>query len=415
MRVHPFCEGDTFGTFRNITEKATREIEALENDYVLKASPAELERHYVSQVTVTPLALDAKNHYIDSEKGTQIDVSHDFRRGGFGRERIVVKGTLIDIAIPFTGDPVLWRIRPSSFSLSGYPELEIRDDVVVFSCSFPDDSPEPERLKADIERSISSLAGAVSNLAADVENHNDEASRKVRAALERKLSKAKAAVSAVAGLGIPIKQRPSPATFVVPTKRRESPVSQPSVPKEKFAPEPVLDQREYEYILGILKSMALVIERSPGSFASLDEEAIRTHFLLQLNGHYEGLATGETFNSSGKTDILIRADNRNVFIAECKFWRGSRSFSDALDQLLGYLSWRDSKCALLIFNRTKGSSAVRKKMHEIMLAKAEYRKTINYDANGDSRYVFVKESDPGREIQVHAMLFDIPGNIASPE
>ena len=94
MRVHPFLEGDTFATFRNITEKATREIEALENDYVLKASPAELERHYVSQVTVTPLALDAKNHYIDSQKGTQIDVSHDFRRGGFGSRASRRKGNV---------------------------------------------------------------------------------------------------------------------------------------------------------------------------------------------------------------------------------------------------------------------------------------------------------------------------------
>ena len=145
MRVHPFHDGDTFATFRNITEQVTREIEALENDYVLKASPAELERYYVSQMMVTPLALDAKNHYIDNQKGTQLNVSHDFRRGVFGQDRLVVKGTSIDIAIPFTGDPVLWRIRPRSYSLSEYPELEIRDDVVVFSCSFPDDSPEPER------------------------------------------------------------------------------------------------------------------------------------------------------------------------------------------------------------------------------------------------------------------------------
>ena len=406
MRIHPFRDGDTFATFQNIKEKVTREIEALENDYVLKASPAELERYYVSQVMVTPLTLDAKNHYIDSQEGTQLDVSHDFRRGLFG-ERLVVKGTSIDIAIPFTGDPALWRIRPASYSLSGYPELEIRDDVVVFSHSFPDDSPEPERIKTEIESAISSLSRAVSNLAGDVENHNREAPQAVRAALERKLSKAKAAVSAVAGLGIPIKQRLAPATFVVPTKRRESPVSRPSVPKEKFTPEPVLDQREYEHILGVLRSMALVIERSPDSFASLDEEAIRTHFLLQLNGHYEGLATGETFNSSGKTDILIRADNKNVFIAECKFWRGPKSFSEAIDQLLGYLSWRDSKCALLIFNQTKDSSAVRQKMHEIMLARAEYRKAVINDDNGDSRYVFIKESDPGREIQVQTMLFDI--------
>ena len=45
--------GDNFETCRNITEKATRDIEALENDYVLKASPAELERHYEPMVGLT--------------------------------------------------------------------------------------------------------------------------------------------------------------------------------------------------------------------------------------------------------------------------------------------------------------------------------------------------------------------------
>lgn len=41
----------------------------------------------------------------------------------------------------------------------------------------------------------------------------------------------------------------------------------------------------------------------------------------------------ETFNSSGKTDILIRVENRNIFIAECKFWRGPKSFGEAIEQL----------------------------------------------------------------------------------
>ena len=408
MHTRPFCDGDTFATFRSITEKTVAEIEALENDYVLKASPVELEQYYISRVFLTPLILDAANRYIESQAGTQIDVSHDFRRGAFGEERILVKGTVLNIAIPYTGDPNLWRIRPSTFSLSGYPELQIRDDVVIFSCSFPDDEPEPQRLKAEIERKISSLSDAVSSLAKDVDNHHKEAPRAVRAALERKLSKARAAVNAVAGLGIPIKQRSAPETFVAPTKRRKSPVSRPSVPKRKFLPEPTLDQHEFEHILGILKSMALVIERTPASFASLDEEAIRTHFLLQLNGHYEGSATAETFNASGKTDILIRVDNRNVFIAECKFWRGTKSFSEAVDQLLGYLSWRDSKCALLVFNRGKDSSAVREKMHELMSSRAEHRKTTSYDADGDARYVLVRPLDPGREIQIQTMLFDIP-------
>ena len=132
------------------------------------------------------------------------------------------------------------------------------------------------------------------------------------------------------------------------------------------------------------------------------------HCLIQLNGHYEGLATGETFNSLGRTDILIRVDDRNVFIAECKFWRGPKVFSDTVDQLLGYVTWRDTKCALVIFNKQRESSAVRRKMHEIMEGRVEHRTTRAHDPNGDSRYTFVKPSDRGQEIQIATMLFDVP-------
>ena len=110
MYIQPFNYGDTHSTFQNITEQTIREIEALENDYVLKASPVELEEYYVSKVKITPLTLSAEQRYIDNQKNTEIDVSHDIRRVGgiFGNKRIVVPGTSLDIAIPFTGDPDLW-------------------------------------------------------------------------------------------------------------------------------------------------------------------------------------------------------------------------------------------------------------------------------------------------------------------
>ena len=154
--------------------------------------------------------------------------------------------------------------------------------------------------------------------------------------------------------------------------------------------------------------MSLVIERNPISFASLTEEDIRNHFLLQLNGHYEGGATGETFNSSGKTDILIRAGNRNVFIAECKFWAGPKVFDGAVSQLLGYLSWRDTKAALLIFNKKKDSGAVRRKMHEVMELRGEHRRTVKCEAGGDSQYVMVSPKDSNRELIVTTQVYDLP-------
>jgi hypothetical protein len=172
--------------------------------------------------------------------------------------------------------------------------------------------------------------------------------------------------------------------------------------------EPVLSQDNYERILGILQSMSVYIERNPTTFAALDEEGIRDHFLLQLNGHFKGGATGETLNGFGKTDILVRVGDRNIFIAECKFWHGQEKFGEAIDQLLGYLTWHDCKCALLIFNRNKGTTAVAKKMHESMTARKEYKQTLAHDLKGDSRYLFVKADDSSGEILITTQLFDVP-------
>jgi len=408
MKIYPFRDGDTFATFRNVIEKITREIKSLENDYVLKASQAELEDFYVEKVLIHPLILHTDQYYIENQSGTKLDVSHDFRRAVFPGERAIVQGTRLDIAIPYEGDKVLWKIQASTFSVSGYPEIEVRDSEILFTVTFPDDSADPERMKSDIDRQVKSLADAANYLRQDVENHNRTAPGSIKSALQRKRQLAESTIGAVSKLGIPIKRRDEPLKYTVPTKRRVSPANRPKVATEKYKPEPALEEKEYQHILKVMRSMSLVIERSPGSFATLDEEAIRTHFLLQLNGHYEGSATAETFNASGKTDILIRADERNIFIAECKFWRGPKVFNEAIDQLLGYLAWRDTKCALLIFNKTKDSSAILQKMHEAMEERPEHRRTISHDPNGDSRYIFIKESDPGREIIITTQMYDIP-------
>src|SRR5205814_1527548 len=147
-------------------------------------------------------------------------------------------------------------------------------------------------------------------------------------------------------------------TYTVPVVRRKLPIERPTASSAPYTPEPELDLQEYEHILTIISNMAVVMERSPSAFFRMQEEDLRTHFLVQLNGQYQGQASGESFNFEGKTDILIRADGRNIFIAECKFWKGAEGLKETIDQLLGYASWRDTKTAIIIFNRNKNLSAV---------------------------------------------------------
>ena len=56
---------------------------------------------------------------------------------------------------------------------------------------------------------------------------------------------------------------------------------------------------------------------------------------------------------NGKTDILVREKDKNLFIGECKIWRDAERISEAVDQLLNYLTWRDTKAALVVFVKRK--------------------------------------------------------------
>ena len=111
--------------------------------------------------------------------------------------------------------------------------------------------------------------------------------------------------------------------------------------------------------------MARGMERNPGDYAQWTEEQLRDALLVILNTHYEGAATGETFNRAGKTDILVRVGDRSVFVGECKWWSGQQDFAgeggadkSALDQLLSYATWRDSKLALAVFVNQQDIGAV---------------------------------------------------------
>ncbi|MFC0213896.1 hypothetical protein ACFFK0_15805 [Paenibacillus chartarius] len=197
-------------------------------------------------------------------------------------------------------------------------------------------------------------------------------------------------------------------TYAAHDVRRKMPVSQPASSAQPFKPEPSLGSDDYEHILEIINKTALMLERSPQTFRSMGEEQLRDQFLVPLNSHYEGQATGETFNFNGKTDILIKAQDRNIFVAECKIWRGQKSLSDALDQLLGYSTWRDTKTALIIFNRNKDLTNVLSKIPETVKNHPNYKRELKISGETKFRYVFRHRDDISRELTLTILVFEVP-------
>jgi hypothetical protein len=150
--------------------------------------------------------------------------------------------------------------------------------------------------------------------------------------------------------------------------------------------------------------MTFVMERSPSVFSQMPEEVLRDHYLVQLNGQY-GNATGETFNGSGKTDILVSDQGRNIFIAECKIWHGPKSVGEALDQLLSYLTWRDTKAAL---NRNRDFTKMLEALWQAILAHPNYKRGPTDEGTTRKRYAFSSKDDANREIHLTVMAFDTP-------
>ena len=171
-----------------------------------------------------------------------------------------------------------------------------------------------------------------------------------------------------------------------------------------------LPNEDYERILKIATNMSVIMEQRPEAFSSLKEEHIRDHFIVQLNGHFPGNVAAETFNYYGKTDILIRRGNDNIFVAECKFWEGAAAFSEAIDQLLRYATWRDTRLALFIFNRRKNLSNVLDQIRSALQQHSAFLREEAYDNERGFRAYLAHRADPERQLLTTILVFDLPND-----
>jgi hypothetical protein len=206
---------------------------------------------------------------------------------------------------------------------------------------------------------------------------------------------------------IPIKKREEAAKIITPVKRTPLAV----VPKSNSSepPNPAIEMSAYEDILGTIQSMVRVFERSPETFHGMDEEDLRMILLVALNGLYEGKATGETFNGQGKTDILIRHEDKNIFIAECLIWSGAATLRSKMDdQLFKYATWRDSKLAILVFNRNKNFTDVIAKMIDTVKTHPQCIRSLNFPHQSGARFQFKRTNDPQKEFVLTCLAFDVP-------
>ena len=399
-----FVEGDLSATLRAQVERLHTEIDGFASEYVLKVSFDDLAKHLVDKFHIEPISLLKDEIHIGESGDTTVDMSHDFR---YGERATHVPATFAEFVIPFTGDPAILRLRPSTTNFNP-PSARITGEALHLRYTSVEHN--PAGMRANFDRDLKNIELFLQWGIAEIQRYNDQLKETIRQRFNYRKEKFLKDKGLVEALGFPIKTRSGSAqTYAAPVMRKKLPIQKPSVTSGVFKPEPRLEMEHYEHILSVISSMVQVMERSPQAFSKMGEEDLRTHILVQLNGHYEGQATGETFNYDGKTDILIRVEGRNIFIGECKIWKGAEIFNATIDQLLGYAAWRDTKTAIILFNRNKNTSAVVAQIPELVKNHATFKREITgYKHESGFRFILHHRDDQNHELTLTVLIFDVP-------
>lgn len=406
QRNHLFSNADWFSVQDHQKKQLNDEIAGFDGNRLLNTSVDDLSEYFEKKYSLRVPVL-RESEIVADQQETQIDVSRDPNRYMRNPSRpFYVPGTTVEITIPFDDEAEAFKIQPTSYT-SSQPTGEIKGSSLILRIQGT--NLKAEQVRGMIDRTLSEIKSYLENLRRDATGLNSQLRQLARDAIERRRTKLLENQSLVSSLGFPLKERQdAPRTYVAPEVRRNISPTLPPASTAAFKPEPALSTADYEHILNVIQNMAQVMELSPSAFATMDEESLRSHFLVQLNGHYQGGATGETFNYVGKTDILIRVQGKNIFIGECKYWSGPKKLLETIDQLLSYSSWRDTKVAVIIFNRKKNFSAVIDAIPSTVETHPNFKRSIGRQSETSFRYTFAHRDDPNREMTVTVMAFDVP-------
>lgn len=399
-----FFELDGFSVIENQRRQLLSEVAGVQEQRLLNTSVEDLVRYLVEKYQLEVPVLDVENAVAD-QREAMVEVS-GFMYGLDHGETRSVPGTQVTLEVPFAGDPQMFKVRPSSYNLAP-PHAKIAGQSVIIVQSGTQLN--AGQVQAGFDRAIDEINQYLTWQRNDAKGLNEQLPALARQAIEQRREKLLANQSLVSGLKFKLKERAdAPRTYAAPIQRKRIEPRMPPASTAAYKPEPILPEDDYLNILKIIQDMTLVMERSPAAFSHMGEEDIRQHFLVQLNGHYEGKATGETFNAEGKTDILIRHEGRNIFIAECKFWRGEKAYLETIDQVLSYLSWRDTKIAIVVFNKNRDFSGMLDKITEATSQHPRFKSGPKIEDETRFRYVFGQRDDANREVFLTVLAFDVP-------
>ena len=401
---------------KNTTALIKGEIEILTNSQILGSDLEELKEYYYDKYEIEPIELfmDSIDQDIKEIKIKQPNPFFRSYQDPYDPEFFTRDGYEVIYNIPFVGDVDLLYLKPSIYLLTRFPIRAVNSNTseIVFSLEFEKNEFEKHKdsLGSFVENvfntKFNSYKDMINNINNEVNNYNSGLISVISGYLDTRKRKASEYHLFREKLNIPLETNSNaPNLRPIPLKKIKKNRTFPKQRSKEIVYS--ISDDDYINIKNIINLACTSMEKTARTFSKLHEEELRDVILSNLNTHYRGNATGETFNRVGKSDIHIPFDNKSAYIGECKIWHGAKVFNDAIQQLFGYTTWRDTKTSLIIFNKeNKDFTKILLNTDKLLKDHPQYVRSIKLGKN-KWQCTFKKYEDIDDTIEIDIGVYDL--------
>ena len=383
--------------YRGAQELIRREIKELTLEQLEGTCVEEWVEYFMRKYAFPPIIL------IDTPPVLEQRVDKVERRGDFDEPYTA------EIAVALIGLPIepnenitdLLKMQGQTWSFSP-PHWEYKD-----GCIFVEAKTSPEAAK----RAIENAKAHVGYLNQSIEEGNKQLPPFIQGQIQRRMetvgARAQTFQTLAEALGAELKTTPQAERRLSEAPRVTESIAKLRKPQPTQKAIPRLKPEEFQTILDVIEGQGVTFERTPQTVAKLDEEDIRNLILSSLNAVFNLGAVGEAFSKQGKTDIYLVVPEGGIFIAECKIWYGPHTIGEAVDQILGYLTWRDAYGVVLLFSQNKGFSNVLGSIPEAINGIASLRGELH---QVDDHHCLARHTLPGDDsqtVEIHYLVYNI--------
>lgn len=401
--VKSFSEINSYDFLEMMVDSIKHDINERSKEYIIGVDEQEYKKYLIEQFSLEPIEIDFENEHISEP----VISKEWFDDRVFGRGKFQKEVYNFDIAYKFSGSHVLFKVQPESWTVVTY-DIYVNNEksIVSFKLKISEKNPDAFNIKKK-----ECINAAFVNLPATnkvAQGWNDRIVLKVNQLFDEQKKKYLQENQFFAAINVKVNKN-TESIFTAPTIKKKI-IPQPALPdKVEFASVPQMCKEMYDDVLKVIYDSGKSMEKKPSLYHGKDEEGLREQFLFVLETRYEGTtATGETFNRNGKTDILLKYanDGSNLFVAECKFWHGSSEFLNAISQLFDrYLTWRDSKVAVIMFVTNQNFTNVLDTIKSDIKNHPYFIKENGKRGESSFSYIFSLPQDKDKHVFLEVMAF----------